>query len=73
MTPPTRCRSVMCQIPEGDILQMLGVLRLTSSMSFKSSFTPASEATARVCSTVLELPPMAMSSASALRRLRSVT
>ena len=54
----------MWNLYEGASLQMFGVLRLIRSKSFRSSFTPASVATASVCRTVLLLPPIAMSSAN---------
>ena len=62
MIPPARWTSSMwycCE--EGATLQMFGVERLRRSMSVMVKSTPASWAAARMCSTVLVEPPMAMS------------
>ena len=48
-------------------MQRYGVLRLREFNSSKLNFNPASIAAARVCRTVLVLPPMAISSANAFR------
>ena len=66
MMPPTRLpSSTMWYWTDGESLQMFGVRAEISSSFFRSSFVPASVATARVCNTVFEEPPIAMSSTSA--------
>ena len=50
----------------GATLQMFGTRRLSASMSAIVKSMPPSWAAARMCSTVLVLPPMAMSRAMAL-------
>ncbi len=51
---------------------MLGTLRDSRSMSAIVNFTPASCAMARMCSTVLVDPPIAMSSAMAFSKASKV-
>ncbi len=51
---------------DGLTLQILGVLRLSSSIRSRLNGTPASCAMARMWSTVLVLPPIAMSRIMAL-------
>ncbi len=60
--PPARCTSSMWySLLDGATLQIAGVPRLRRSMSAIVKSTPASLAAARMCSTVLVEPPMAMS------------
>ena len=56
----------------GATLQMLGTRRERRSMSAIVNATPASWAMARMCSTVLVEPPMAMSSAMAFSNASKV-
>ena len=64
--PPARCTSSTWYLSvAGATLQMFGTLRLSASMSAIVKSMPPSWAAARMCSTVLVLPPIAMSSAIA--------
>ena len=66
MMPPARCTSSMCTSDlAGATLHSTGTLRLSASMSSMVKSIPPSWAAARMCSTVLVEPPMAMSSAMA--------
>ena len=64
--PPARFTSSMWYLELGATLQSTGVFLDRTSMSFIVKSTPASLATASRWSTVLVLPPMAMSSVMAL-------
>ena len=66
--PPASNTSSICTSGvAGLTLQRYGVLRLREFNSSKLKFNSASNAAARVCRTVLVLPPMAISSANAFR------
>ena len=74
MIPPARWTSSTwnCDVA-GATLQMLGVDRLRRSMSAMVKSTPPSMAAARMWSTVLVEPPMAMSSRIAFSKAALVT
>ena len=62
----------MCRSLAGEMRTRLGVRALTSAQSSSVMSAPASCAIAVRCSTVLELPPNAMSSVIALRTASGV-
>ena len=71
--PPELWTSSTWKLLLGATRQTLGVARLRRSISAMSYSTPASRAMARMCSTVLVLPPMAMSRIMALSIEPAVT
>ena len=69
MMPPARCTSSMCTSDfAGATFERHGTRRDSRSMSFMVKSMPASCAAARMCSTVLVEPPMAMSSVMAFSK-----